>query len=1282
MIDLGVDEAEGVITSYHNAHLQVNLTIAPGVPAPHHHILVKNLNQFETYITMTLRTNDTGIGRVIMEPTMWGACRIFCANSTDSYVISEDLYIEPDGEYYLDITLQDGLVDTNTISGKVRNSTDGSLLSGIKVRFYGQDVMQNDISKEMTTGPDGKFSFTFPDLSRWILISGFGPNHHGRSWIYQYIVGNDSYTLDLTLDPLIGAGDAFTVRFHDAVTGNPLWGDFSISGYSINNGHVQQPSHYLGANATGWHKVPFGAGEYRPQMSLNKKENVTVNLNRFINVNGSGEAFDFGFELPDFRTVKIIVKNETDPIDSASVSYNEYLDHGMMEVHGNGMTLWDGSLYLSLPTDHPTKLYFITYFNEGTEVVYDPSTGSDTLEVELKETGHGSGDSALVTIVPTDEVTGYNLVGDIRFTNDLGWDWTMRTNDTGVLEAEVYPGFYNRIDAVTVMGVGSVENVTLSKGNNPKIVIPIERSDQSSTVHPVYTVKVVNEEGEPLAYQNFKVYIQDPPTFHLLTTDATGTLTFASDEGLVRITRDIDYFEMLPQWTIAGTDLFPDGSGGLLGEITAYRVSPLTEISGFVRDSSTSIPLPHAYIYASSFNDISEGYPDYDAVEFFSMDHGSDDSGFYRIWGMKDVLVESGYDGYYPYREVLDIGSTRGMSHDILLDPVPERNLYVNGTVTDSEGNPLIAWVTAQDEGHPNYNVDYMETGSDGRFSLRLYAGNFNIKCENDTLMANVSITLTENVSGLVMKLVPRSLLTMTVLDWSGSPVDNITIDMLQKEGSEYATSAIAVTDGDGVASFLLWPGTYMFSIDAQMGFSEYTSDEIRFLGWSTMVFEVTLENATMGSISGMVTGDGGPYPDGIGASIVALLEGNATVGSTLADSLGHYLMEDVEFGTYLLKVDAPARVAFNASGRSGYRPYSGNVTIGPIPTVMDVSLDYERAASEVYLNISSRSPTGTGVSLDAPIVLQFSSALDTTIDIIGAVLIDPTIGNLTPELINGNTALRVQHDLFEANTTYTVTVLPLFRSAEGHPMWEAGIIEWSFTTGSGIVEWELYTAVVSSADEDKVVSVTATGKALIDVFIVIEEVGSYALDEVAVGFYAISIPGSVFEYDTTYAYHFSNATNGSDLAPTLAGSFRTPVEPNDWRITMAQVTYDHKDMDWHVLVKGPPGQTIHIVIDGVGSFRLAETSPGNYSVDVPGSNFEWGKEYDYHFSDTEGGAVVPGFETYSGKNTMPEEPKGDNDWDVVMGISCLVILCMLLLLSVVLFFALRKKDGPEDWEE
>jgi hypothetical protein len=118
------------------------------------------------------------------------------------------------------------------------------------------------------------------------------------------------------------------------------------------------------------------------------------------------------------------------------------------------------------------------------------------------------------------------------------------------------------------------------------------------------------------------------------------------------------------------------------------------------------------------------------------------------------------------------------------------------------------------------------------------------------------------------------------------------------------------------------------------------------------------------------------------------------------------------------------------------------------------------------------------------------------------------------------------------------------------------------------------------------------------------------------------------------------------------------------------------------VLVKGPPGQTIHIVIDGVGSFRLAETSPGNYSVDVPGSNFEWGKEYDYHFSDTEGGAVVPGFETYSGKNTMPEEPKGDNDWDVVMGISCLVILCMLLLLSVVLFFALRKKDGPEDWEE
>ncbi|MCD6383200.1 MAG: hypothetical protein J7L88_01910 [Thermoplasmata archaeon] len=124
--------------------------------------------------------------------------------------------------------------------------------------------------------------------------------------------------------------------------------------------------------------------------------------------------------------------------------------------------------------------------------------------------------------------------------------------------------------------------------------------------------------------------------------------------------------------------------------------------------------------------------------------------------------------------------------------------------------------------------------------------------------------------------------------------------------------------------------------------------------------------------------------------------------------------------------------------------------------------------------------------------------------------------------------------------------------------------------------------------------------------------------------------------------------------------------------ITYAEVTVK-KSGEWEVEVKATPNSTIYIVIDGVGSFKLEEKSPGDYSATIPKEKFDEGKKYRYHFSDSEGGEdIAP---TFSGEVKQPEEKKG-------LGLTSYAIVAViaLIVLGVLIYLFTRGKE--EEIEE
>lgn len=150
-------------------------------------------------------------------------------------------------------------------------------------------------------------------------------------------------------------------------------------------------------------------------------------------------------------------------------------------------------------------------------------------------------------------------------------------------------------------------------------------------------------------------------------------------------------------------------------------------------------------------------------------------------------------------------------------------------------------------------------------------------------------------------------------------------------------------------------------------------------------------------------------------------------------------------------------------------------------------------------------------------------------------------------------------------------------------------------------------------------------------------------------------------------------------------------LPPDGWDIIDSDVTIDPDTGDWTVEVSGGEEQDIYIVIDGVGSYKLNETSPGEYTVTIAGSDFEEGSSYGYHFSNTDGGEDRTDG-SHTGSMEQPtltdddddddtdddDDDGGDKDddfpvWLIVLGI-------IIVLLIIVIAFLVISSRGESDY--
>jgi hypothetical protein len=1088
------------------------------------------------------------------------------------------------------------------------------------------------------------------------------------------------YTVDMEMVPIPSMPRSANFRFTNTTSGEVIKdGNMYYNGYYSHLDHSMTGMNSFSPDPDGWFDLELGPGEYTTTfMASDYDMNYSIRVETPIYVNGSDLTIEKDIDVPGLKYLEVNIWNSTSPLSWASVVSEEETisDGSRITLRANALTDSSGRCFIGIRDDRSTTLSFYHSSHQMKEVTVDPATIPLKVNVTLEEYSGGFlFETGTIKITPIDPVTGYRVPGTIQVFTPYSSNSYM-TNETGVFEGEVQTGFYTTIEAVTPLGSGQVSGITIVKGSNSDLEITITRVDPYEPKIGKYGFYVVDQSGDPVPNVPLVVSVERPYNYITVLSGSDGKVEFYAGEGMVWVyTQDLSSFDRV-DWAIPNNMITTvDGIGGLLQNITVYPATPLDPIYGFVKDAVTGEGIQFADVSGTSMKVFSghEGTQPSgrsEDIELFYMNVDSNGDGFYRVWGRDEVFISASKDGYFPSYQRLTVEPTRADTrNDILLYPIPEFDLFINGTMVDGNGDPVEGYLIPHDSDQDGYYTSTYSSGTDGKFSIPIYKGNFSIEFGNGTLTDFYDLKVSGTIENLVLTLIPRSVLTVSLINWSGEPAPGIEVQMEKKEGWIFVEYDTGVSSVEGESVFRAPEGTYRVVVERSYLYDPWTSDTIELNGWDDEWLTVKLENRTSGDITGKVTGEGGTYFMGVPWTKVSLLDGsNSTIKEATTDITGSFSISDVIYGTYSLVAEPPENLSFVENESSGYLPFGPEEIVISSPSlVKDVQLQYEMLRYVDYLNVTEVRPTGTGVALNVPITIKFSKAVDRS-SIQDAISIDPDLEGVAISYMDGDKLIRIDHDPFDANTTYHVRILGSVLSIEGYPMWETIGIEWNFTTGTEMLVWEIFFSMVEAFD-DKRVDVTVTAVAGIDIFIVIDDVGSFKLAEGVAGEYKVTIPGSNFEWDTTYSYHFSNVSDGADLAPSFKGTFTIPERP--WGITWTSVVRDD-DMDWNVQAKGVPGSTIYIVIDGVGSFKLNEVTPGNFSVEIDGSEFEWGKSYDFHFSDrSDGPDLSP---AYAGSLDMPEEDKGLTWAPFVIG-CCFALVVLILLLVIVMILVRKKKD-------
>ncbi|MCK5772819.1 MAG: Ig-like domain-containing protein [Thermoplasmata archaeon] len=1286
---------------FHTSNILVNLTYENGTPAEGVMVVYKNMNSHQIIVK---NSNASGQAEFALYGTYWGIGSIKFKEGSlyQGYV---EFFVEPDQQVYLDMVVKEVPAHVNTITGTVRNKTSGAVVPGVTVRVRGSDVNTNHVIISNVSDENGVYEVDFPNSTKPVKVEiNFASNaeffsHRGEFFLLD---PPETKQVDIDLLPTHFTGPLFRAKFFNSTTDEIMETDY-VNIRGVSSTYDLDSRYMTRLDSVGeWyqHGLPTGEYEYEWYGMKDLAWNVTFNSEGYFMINDTALDMELGIPVPEYAHLYVDIWNSTDPLSSTSVKYFNYFTdkEGDIKFYAQSYTGLSGKAHIGVPVGMKTE---VAMYKPGyvSQIFTLEPTGGETFErnitlVKEEQVERPMGD---VTIVVKDRTTGIPLPG----AKVDGWGYNnddyiyighgKNTNETGVFTGQIMQGDYDYLTASHNIGRGETGGTSIGS-TNPEITIYVDRySFYGDLVESWFTL--VDSSGTPVSGVEVRVSPQGRnPGFGSteIVSDSSGEVRFLAYPGAtysLHVDEDAPY-EYRPQWASVYTLVIIPPSGGELEDLLVFPTSPLSSFHGFVRDSETMEVMPQVEVDAMSFHMgddpnfnpfISEFWTD--AVYLYEHNNGGTNSnGYYRTWGLEQVLIWVEADGYLPLinRQNMDTRSDRQV--DILMDPIPDEGFWVNGSVVDQNGEPVdTGWVTATDEDRGGAMIPFYQDLQEGnQFSFYLWEGNFSLFMENLTIREYMPFYLTSDMDNVLFQIMPEFELDGTVTDWEGTPVEGLNVSLILHDEVE-AEMAWTLTDAEGYYVFEgINMGDYTVRTELAELYDPYESETIAASGWLDINVPISLENRSVADVIGKVMGEGGPFVGGIPQCIVDLYQYGVLSDTTTSDENGSYVFLNVPYGdNYSVKGSAPAELQPVENVRSGYIENSTiGITVAGYEVVADVSLPYKVETPLGYLNITSIHPEGDDVPLDELIVIQFSMAVDnSTIDqLIG---ITPALLNLTYSWSDDMRNLTLEHDDMQPNTTYEIVFPSTALSIDGYPLHQDNEQEWNFTTGSSVALWRITESIVDFYQGDLYLTVALQGNDGMTVYLVVDGVGSFPIPA-ELGSYLSMVPISEFDWNTTYSYHFSSTDGGPDEAPAFSGTFTTPVNPAippGWDITEAVVTVDD-DGDWTVEVTGEAGMDVYIVVDGVGSFQLEETEDGVYELTISGDEFDWEEDYSYHFSDSSGGDdLVP---SAGGTKTTPTEPEGSDDDDdnltQIAGICCLSMVIVLLLFVLIFVLISRRK--------
>ncbi|MDD1713453.1 MAG: hypothetical protein LUQ69_09845, partial [Methanoregulaceae archaeon] len=970
--------------------VNVNLTYPNGSQAPNCWVVVRNMMDGSA-LQVSNVTDEKGLITLNITSLTWGPCLIYAEDTVLYYYTSVQRFIGPDEVIDLHLQLSEYLPSVNTVTGMVTNASSGAPVPGAQIVALGTDLSKKQIVMVNISDAEGRYTLHVPDSDSEYRLTGpewYDPEFEVAQVYFFLQEGVTDYDIDIPLLPKYEETYPVSFRMFNSTTGKYVSsGGLSVNGYDSSRDDIERygipfasspsPEGYAnGSLPTGYYSLNWGL--YIPDQRL------SYSAKMFFLVNKTGMTMDLSYEVPnDFRPVTLTVKDGADPVTDVDIYAYFDLSAKNTDVytHSSVTTDTEGKAMFGLPIGSEAMLEFTKKGYRERDILIPATMDNSPLDLTV---GLVKAPMADLSILVKDGLTGTVLPGsDCRLYDSNGnYYGEYNTDHNGYLNISVEAQVYRSIEVASPIGRALLENVPVLGDPVTEIVIAVERYSMPGTKYPGW-LTLKDAQGAPVPGQGLIVRCTDPGlglSFRS-TTGSDGVARFYLEPGnysasIEYYTPTVGYWRSL--WaTPAVLFVFPIG-GGEAPDLIAYQSYPFVNVEGFVRDSVTNKTIPTATLSTS----IRYYLGDQESVYLASISSGSTPTGYYRFRGRDTADLYAEKDGYFPRSVTIDIGQTEDKVFDIYLDPIPERTIWVNGTIVGEGDEPIPGHIMIYDIDNDG-PLGWVNTG-DGAFSLHLYRGNFTIGYYDDPYKYSDSIKLfvnTTDIEGLILKIVPREGISGSVSASNGTPVASAWIKADCLSGYKAGETFSTYTDNDGFYQiYNIYSGTYKISVDAGPLYDVIEGAPFDFDGRSPLTFDFVLLNRSYSNLYGYVNGYLGPFPNGIPNATLMLKDDlGATVDEVISGENGYFEVLKVPFGTnFSLEVSPPDDYKFINGTRSGYLGVTlTGINLTQASEYIYPYLEYRVIPGDEPLQIWSSYPTGTEVYTIAPITMTFSTPVE-----------------------------------------------------------------------------------------------------------------------------------------------------------------------------------------------------------------------------------------------------------------------------------------------------------------